>query len=86
MPDILRIDLEEFSQVFNSPTDSVGLLRLRATLVEPTAAGEQLLGQRIFTVQKPAASADAAGGTRALAEATEQAAQELAQWLEQLDR
>lgn len=86
LPDILRVDLEEFSQVFNSPTDSVGLLRLRATLVEPTAAGEQLLGQRIFTVQKPAASADAAGGTRAMAEATEQAAQELAQWLEQLGR
>ena len=86
LPDILRVDLEEFSQVFSSPTDSMGLLRLRATLVEPTAAGEQLLGQRVFTVQKPAASADAAGGTRALAEAAEQAAQELAQWLEQLGR
>ena len=86
LPDILRIDLEEFSQVFNSPTDSVGLLRLRATLVEPTAAGEKLLGQRVFTVQKPAANADAAGGTRALAEAAEQAALELAQWLEQLGR
>ena len=86
LPDILRVDLEEFSQVFSSPTDSVGLLRLRATLVEPTAAGEKLLGQRVFSVQKPATSADAAGGTRALAEATEQAAQELAQWLEQLGR
>ena len=86
LPDILRVDLEEFSQVFSSATDSVGLLRLRATLVEPTAAGEKLLGQQVFTVQKPAASADAAGGTRALAEAAEQAAQELAQWLEQLGR
>lgn len=86
LPDILRVDLEEFSHVFSSPTDSVGLLRLRATLVEPTAAGEKLLGQRVFTVQKPAASADAAGGTRALAEAAEQAAQEVAQWLEQLGR
>lgn len=85
-PDILRIDLEEFSQVFSSATDSVGLLRLRATLVEPTAAGEQLLGQRVFTVQKPAISADAAGGTHALAEAANQVAQELAQWLEQLGR
>lgn len=86
LPDILRVDLEEFSHVFSGPADSVGLLRLRATLVEPTAAGEKLLGQRVFTVQKPAASADAAGGTRALAEAAEQAAQEVAQWLEQLGR
>ena len=86
LPDILRVDLEEFSQVFSSPTDSVGLLRMRATLVEPTAAGEKLLGQRVFTVQTPAASADAAGGTRALTEAAERAAQELAQWLEQLGR
>ena len=85
-PDILRVDLEEFSQVFSSPTDSVGLLRLRATLVEPTAAGEQLRGQRVFLVQKPATSADAAGGTRALAEAAEQAALELSQWIEQLGR
>lgn len=86
LPDILRVELEEFSQVFSSPADSVGLLRLRATLVEPTAAGEKLLGQRVFTVQKPATSADAAGGTRALVEAAEQAAQELALWLEQLGR
>ena len=85
-PDILRIDLEEFSQVFSSPNNSVGLLRLRATLVEPTAAGEKLLGQRVFTVQKPAASADATGGTHALAEAAEQVAQELTLWLQQLDR
>ena len=76
LPDILRVDLEEFSHVFSGPADSVGLLRLRATLV----------GQRVFTVQKPAASANAAGGTRALAEAAEQAAQEVAQWLEQLGR
>lgn len=86
LPPVLRVEVEEFSHTFSSPTDSVGLLRLRATLVEPTAAGEKLLGQQVFTVQKPAASADAAGGTRALAEAAEQAAQELAQWLEQLGR
>ena len=83
---VLRVDLEEFSQVCSSPTDSVGLLRLRATLVEPTAAGEKLLGQRVFTVQKPSATADAAGGTHALAEAADQATQEIAQWLEQLGR
>ena len=83
-PVVLRVDLEEFSQVFTSPTESAGLVRLRATLAEPAAAGEVLLGQRVFIVQRPAASADAAGGSRALAEATDQVAHELVQWLEQL--
>lgn len=85
-PDVLRVRLEEFSQVFSSAQDSVGLIRLRATLTEPTAAGEKLHGQRLFVVQQPARSADAAGGTRALAEASAQVAQELAQWLEQMGR
>ncbi|WP_037472010.1 ABC-type transport auxiliary lipoprotein family protein [Simplicispira psychrophila] len=86
LPDVLRVRLEEFSQVFTSAHDSVGLVRLRATLLEPTAEGEKLRGQRLFVVQQPARSADAAGGTRALAEASTQAAQQLSQWLEQLGR
>lgn len=86
LPQVLRVRLEEFSQVFTSAHDSVGLVRLRATLLEPTAAGEKLRGQRLFVVQQPARSADAAGGTRALAEASAQAAQEIAQWLEQMGR
>ena len=85
-PDVLRVRLEEFSHVFNSETESVGLIRLRATLTEPTAVGEKLHGQRLFVVQQPARSLDAAGGTQALAEASTQAAQQLAQWLEQLGR
>lgn len=86
LPTVLRVELEEFSQVFTSATASAGLVRLRATLAEPAATGETLLGQRVFIVQRPATSADAAGGTRALAEATDQLAQELVQWLEQLGR
>ena len=30
-PAVLRIELEEFSHLFTSPTESTGLLRLRAT-------------------------------------------------------
>jgi len=48
--------------------------------------GERLLGQRVFVVQRPAPSADAAGGVRALAEAADQAAGELAQWLQGMER
>lgn len=86
LPTVLRVDLEEFSHVFTSATESVGLVRLRATLSEPAQTGETLLGQRVFIVQRPASSADAAGGTRALAEATHQVAQELARWVEQPGR
>lgn len=81
---LLRVELEEFSQVFESATHSVGLVRLRATLVQPTAAGEKLLAQREFTLQRPAPSLDAAGGVRALTLATEAAVQELDEWLRQL--
>lgn len=83
---VLRVELEEFSQIFTGEQGSTGVVRLRATLVEPTPTGEQLLGQRLFVAQQAATSADAAGGTRALAEATQQAAQALAQWLEQQGR
>lgn len=77
----LRIELEEFSHLFDSPTTSSGLVRLRATLLETTPNGEKLLAQRNVTSQRPAASADAAGGVRALTAATDAAITELDQWL-----
>lgn len=81
-PLVLRVDLEEFSHIFASPADSAGVVRLRATVVALTPAGESLRGQRVFVVQQPARSADAAGGVAALAQASTQVAQELAAWVE----
>lgn len=86
LPAVLRIELEEFSQLFSSPTQSTGTLRLRATLVDMTVAGEVLLGQRVFIVQAPAPTPDAEGGVTALADASGQVANALAQWVEQLGR
>ncbi len=83
---VLRLDLQEFSQVFTSPTQSAGVLRLRATLAEPRPQGEVLLGQRTFNVKTPAPSADAAGGSAALAQASAQVARELAVWVDQASR
>ena len=82
-PRVLRLDLEEFSHLFDSASESWGLLRLRATLMENTIAGEKLLDQRSFVIRKPAPSADAPGGARALAAATDAAAEEIGQWLAQ---
>jgi cholesterol transport system auxiliary component len=82
-PRVLRLELEEFSHVFDTPVQSHGAVRLRATLLQNTAAGERLLGQRSISVQRTAATPDAAGGVRALSQASEAAAAELSQWLQQ---
>jgi len=83
MPRVLRVELEEFSHYFDSPSQSWGLIRLHATLMDNTPAGEKLVAQRMVTVRRPAASADAPGGVRALAAATDAAADEIGQWLRQ---
>ncbi len=83
-PLLLRVELEEFTQLFESPTASTGLLRLRATVLRASPQGEKLLGQRSFIVQRPAPSADAAGGVRALTAATDAVVEEVEQWLQQL--
>jgi cholesterol transport system auxiliary component len=85
-PRLLRLELQEWTQVFQSPTASTGLLRLRATLVQSTPLGDTLLAQRSFSVQRPAPSADAPGGVRALAAATDALAQALEAWLETAGR
>ncbi len=84
LPRVLRLELDEFSHIFDSPSSSAGLVRLRLTLLEDTPEGATLLGQRSITVQRPAASNDARGGVHALAAATDAAAQEIAQWLQSL--
>ncbi|MCZ2105129.1 MAG: PqiC family protein [Burkholderiales bacterium] len=83
LPDVLRVDLEEFSQVFSTPEQSVGLVRVRASLAQGDAGGEQRRVQRVFVAQRPAATPDAAGGARALAEAAAQVAADVQVWLQQ---
>lgn len=84
LPRVLQLELDEFSHFFETPGRSVGLIRLRATLVEATPSGEKLLAQRSVTVQRPAPSADAPGGVRALTAATDAAIEEIATWLQQV--
>ncbi|MET3439950.1 cholesterol transport system auxiliary component [Variovorax paradoxus] len=86
VPDTLRISLDEFSHYFESAGSSVGLVRLRATLIRGTTAGDRVLGQRTFTVRRPAPSADAPGGVKALAAATDAAVADVVQWVDQLPR
>ncbi len=83
LPLRLRLELEEFSHLFTAPDASVGVIRLRATLVEVTTAGEKFIGQRSVVVQRPAPTADAPGGVRALTAATDAAIEEIDVWLQQ---
>lgn len=78
---LLHMELEEFAHVFDSPTSSRGVLRLRATLFSSSPAGERMLGQRSISVQGVAPTQDASGGVRALTQATDAAAADLQQWL-----
>lgn len=83
MPRLLRVDVEEFSHVFESASQSWGVVRLRATLLDNTAAGERFLAQRTIIERRAAPSPDATGGAKALAAAVDAAADDVRQWLAQ---
>jgi cholesterol transport system auxiliary component len=82
VPLALRVELHEFSQLFDTPQASSGLVRLRATLIEIKGGADRLVAQQVFVVQRPAASADAPGGVRALMAATDAAIEEIGAWLQ----
>lgn len=82
LPLRLRLELEEFSHLFTAPEASVGVIRLRATLIDISRGGERLVGQRSIIAQRPATSMDAPGGVRALTDATDAAIAELDEWLQ----
>lgn len=82
VPLALRVELQEFSQLFDTTQASSGLVRLRATLIEAKGGADRLVAQQVFVVQRPAASADAPGGVRALMAATDTAIEEIGAWLQ----
>lgn len=82
----LRLVLEEFSQVFDTPAQSHGLVRLRATLTQRNSGGETLLAQQNFVIKQPAPTPDAQGAVRALTMASDEAVTQVSQWLAQWGR
>ncbi len=79
---LLHCELDEFSQVFDQPGSSKVTVTARAAVFQ----NRQLVAQRSFTQQRPAASADAAGGARALAIASDALIDEIATWLRSVPR
>lgn len=84
----LKVELHEFSQVFDSASSSHAVVRVRASLIERDAhTGSNVLGgQKIFTAQVPAATADAAGGAKAMALAVDDVTAQLSRWLQDYGR
>lgn len=80
-PLVLRVDIENFEQIFQDADHSKGVVQLRATLVEPGVGGDKLLAQRTFVSAIEAPEANAAGGAKALAEASRALAGEINSWL-----
>lgn len=74
---VLKVELSEFEQVFDSRSQSHGAVTARATL---TQAGK-VLGQHTFIARAPASSSDAAGGAQALAAASDDLVAQIGAWL-----
>ena len=73
----LRLELEEFSQVFDAADSSRAVLRLRASLMRQ----RDVVAQQGFNLEHAAATPDAEGGVRALIAASDAAGEKLVDWL-----
>ena len=74
----LRIDLDEFVQVFDAARSSRVVLSLRASLV---SRNNDVVANRAFSLERGAASADAAGGVAAAMAAVQGLTGDLAAWI-----
>jgi cholesterol transport system auxiliary component len=73
----LQIEIDEFVQVFEAPTQSRVVLAGRATL----QSGPAVLAHRKLALAEPAATADARGGVAATAILVGRLGDEMASWL-----
>jgi cholesterol transport system auxiliary component len=74
---LLRIDVDDFTHTFDSTSGSYGQVIMRASLFQ----GRTLVDQRTFSSKVNASTADASGGARALAQATDAVAADMIGWL-----
>jgi cholesterol transport system auxiliary component len=74
---MLKIELDQFEQVFDNPTESAGVVAGRATLLQ----GGKVIAQHTFVARAPASTPDAQGGVRALAAASDDFVSQVSAWL-----
>ncbi len=76
----LRIELDDFTHVFESPERSYAQLVARVAVLD----GRKLLDQKLFQQRIPAPSQDAEGGARAMAQANDMMMADILHWLSAL--
>ena len=74
----LRVELEEFSQVFDTAETSRAVIVARASLVN--VARRSLQAQKTFTIERPAAGANAESGVRALSAGSAELVDAIVAW------
>lgn len=74
---LLRIDLDDYTQTFDTPSHSLATLQIRASLFN----GRVLLAQKSFSRQVATPSADAAGAASAFVAANDGVIDDLMSWL-----
>ena len=77
---VLRIELDEFSQIFTNSTQSEARITLRVSLVKKN----KLIAQQYFSVGTASASADASGGAKAMQVTADHSISSILNWLQTL--
>ena len=72
----LRVEIDEFTHVFDQEKSSRALLRARASL----AGGREVTAQKTFVIDLPAATPDGPGGAAALAQAANRLVDDVLAW------
>lgn len=75
---ILRIELDEFVQVFANTTQSEAQISLRVSLTKKN----KLIAQKYFALATPSASADASGGAKAMQITADRSIGAILSWLQ----
>jgi cholesterol transport system auxiliary component len=79
---VLRVELQEFSQVFTLPSASQGVLQGQISLID---GKRRLIAGRAVGIERSAREPDAAGGVQALVEASGELGRQIAGWLDRLE-
>ncbi|MFZ6780282.1 ABC-type transport auxiliary lipoprotein family protein [Undibacterium sp. Ji83W] len=74
---ILRLEIDEFSQIFTAVNQSNAHISLRASVIK----GHKLIAQKSFQQKVATNTADAPGGARAMREAADASIAEIQTWI-----
>lgn len=80
---VLRVELQMFSQIFDSPQRSRGVLQASVSVIDRK---RQVVAGRRIDIEKAADAPDAHGGVMALAAASDELGRQLASWLAQREQ